>query len=119
MWEFVYDTLTHGSNLDPTWAQKMFLGLIFQEFCDFSGTWDSRYWLFLRMQFMQKFWVLVIFFGFLAVNWALKWTKTVNFSCIPFELKFKFLKDFSNIVFFLLENTYGQSFSKIKQYLGE
>ena len=57
-------------------------------------------------------------FGFLAVNLAPKWTETVNFSWIPFEPKFKILKDFSNTVFFLLETTYGKSFSKIKQYLG-
>ena len=59
------------------------------------------------------------FFGFLAVNWAPKWTKTVNFSCIPYEPKFMILKDFPNIVFFLLDITSGQSFNKIKQYLGE
>ena len=47
--------------------------------------------------------VLSNIFGFLAVNWALKWTKTVNFGCIPFEPKFKILKDFSNTVFVLLE----------------
>ena len=40
---------------------------------------------------------------FLAVNWALKWTKTLNFGCIPFEPKWKILKDFSNTVFVLLE----------------
>ena len=43
MWEFMNDTLTNGGNLDPNWAQKMFLGLILQLFCDFSGTWDLRY----------------------------------------------------------------------------
>ena len=37
------DPLTHGGNLDPIWTQKMFFGLILQEFCDFSGTWDLRY----------------------------------------------------------------------------
>ena len=58
-------------------------------------------------------------FGFLEVNCASKWTKTVNFGCIQFQPKFKILKDFSNIVFALLETTYGQSFSNIKQYLGE
>ena len=47
--------------------------------------------------------VLNNIFGFLAVNSALKWTKTVNFECIPFEAKFKILKDFSNTVFVLLE----------------
>ena len=52
-------------------------------------------------------------FGFPAVNWAPKLTDTVNFSCIPVE------PDFSNTVFFLLEATYCQSFSKIKQYLWE
>ena len=58
-------------------------------------------------------------FVFLAVNWVPKWTETVNFSYIPFEPKFKILKDFLNTVFFLLETTNGQSFSKIEQYLGE
>ena len=43
MWEFVNDPLTHGGNLDPIWAQKMFFGLIFEEFYDFPGTWDMRY----------------------------------------------------------------------------
>ena len=33
------------------------------------------------------------------VNWAPKWAETVNFNCIPFEPKFKVLKDFSNAVF--------------------
>ena len=43
MWEFVNDPLTHGGNLDTIWAQKMFFGLIFEEFCDFPGTWDMHY----------------------------------------------------------------------------
>ena len=51
------------------------------------------------------------------VNWASVWTGIVNFNCIPFEPNFKILKDFSNILFFLLETTYG-IFSKIKQFLG-
>ena len=51
-------------------------------------------------------------FGFPAVNWAPKWTKTVNFCCIPFEPKFRILKDFSNTEFFLSETTYGQSFQQ-------
>ena len=58
-------------------------------------------------------------FGFPEVNWAAKWPKTVNFSCIPFEPKFRILKDFSSTVFFLLETSYGRIFSKIKEYLGE
>ena len=38
-------------------------------------------------------------FGFPAVNWAPKWTKTVNIGCIPFEPKCENLKDFSNSVY--------------------
>ena len=47
--------------------------------------------------------VLSNIFDFLAVNWTLKWIKSVNFGCIPFEPKFKTLKDFSNTLFVLLE----------------
>ena len=43
-------------------------------------------------------------FGFSAVNWAPKLTKTVNFVCIPFEPKLKLLKDYSNTMFALLED---------------
>ena len=32
------------------------------------------------------------------VNWAPKRVNTVKFTCVPFESKFKFLKDFSNSV---------------------
>ena len=37
------ESLAHGGNLDPMWAQKMFFGLNFQEFRDFSRTWDLHY----------------------------------------------------------------------------
>ena len=47
-------------------------------------------------------------FGFPGVNWLPKWTKTVSFGCVPFEPKFKILKDFSNIVFVLLEASYSK-----------
>ena len=57
-------------------------------------------------------------FGFLTVNWAAKWVKTVNFGCFSFEPKFKILKDFRNTVFVLLRTTSG-NFSKIEQFLGE
>ena len=56
--------------------------------------------------------------GFLAVNWAPKWTKTVNFGCVPFESKFKILKDFWNTAFVLLSYT-SDHFSEIEQYLRE
>ena len=42
-------------------------------------------------------------FGFPAVDWVAKWTKTVNFQCVTFEPNFKILKDFSNNVFVLLD----------------
>ena len=47
--------MTPGGNLNPFWPQKMFFCLISQEFCDFSGTCDLRYLIFLRMQFFQNF----------------------------------------------------------------
>ena len=46
--------------------------------------------------------VLSNIFGFPMVNWAPKWTKTVSFGCVPFEPKFKVLKDLSNTVFFFI-----------------
>ena len=58
-------------------------------------------------------------FGFPVVDCAPKWNKTVNFGCLPFTQKFKNLKDFLNTVFFLLETTSGQNFSKTEQCLGE
>ena len=44
-------------------------------------------------------------FAFLAVNWAPKWTKTLdqNFQCVPSEPNFKILKNFSSNVFVLLD----------------
>ena len=44
----------------------------------------------------------MIFLG--PETWTPKWTKTVNFACVPFESKFKLLKEFSNTVSALLEN---------------
>ena len=57
-------------------------------------------------------------FGFPVVNWTPKWTKTVNFGCVLFDPKLKILKDFPNTVFVLMGTTSGQTFNKIKQYLG-
>ena len=62
MWEFVYDTLTHGGNLDPIWVQKMFLGLIFQEFCDF---WDLG----LTLMIIRKDAVYAEILGFSNIFW--------------------------------------------------
>ena len=49
-------------NLSPT----MFFCLILQGFCDFSGVWDLRYLILLRILLLQKFWFLAIF---LVVQW--------------------------------------------------
>ena len=67
-----------------------------QEFCDFSGTWD----LFDTPKdvLFPETLVLSNIFGFPAMNWVPKWTKTVNFGCIPFEPKFKIWNDFLNSV---------------------
>ena len=37
-------------------------------------------------------------FSFPVVNWFSKWNKTVKLGCVPFDSKFKLLKDFSNTV---------------------
>ena len=42
-------------------------------------------------------------FNFPVVNWDPKWNKTINFGCLPFILKFKILKGFSNSLFIIGE----------------
>ena len=49
-------------------SKNDFFCLISQEICDFSVIWDLRHLIFLRTQFLQKFWFLAIF----LVNWAPK-----------------------------------------------
>ena len=105
----------HGKNLDPIWASNFFFlffnfYLILQEFCDFSGTWNLHYLIFLRMQFFKNFWFSAKFLVFRQLNWTQKWTKTINFQCIPFEPNFKILNDFSSNVFVLLDQLWS-SFS--------
>ena len=51
-------------------------------------------------------------FGFPGVNWIPKWTKTVNFRCVPIDSKFKLLKDFSNTVLVLLEEYLWSKFQQ-------
>ena len=58
LWENFWSPfgVTPGGNLDPIWAPpKYFFYLILQEFCDFSGTWDLYYLIFLSKYFWQKF----------------------------------------------------------------
>ena len=51
----------HGGKLDSLWVPIFFFFLVLQEFCKLSQTWDLRYLIFLRMQFLQKFRFLAIF----------------------------------------------------------
>ena len=46
--------------------------------------------------------------GFPGVNFAQRWTKTVNFEYVPFPPKFEFLKYFSSSIFWMLRNTSGE-----------
>ena len=75
------------------------------------------------MPFLQKFWQQYFWFSSGKVcpnmDWNCNFNYNWNFNYIPFEPKFKILKDFSNTVFFLMETTSGQSFSRIKQYFRE
>ena len=52
------------------------------------------------------------------VNWALKWNITVNYRCVPFEPKFKILKDFSNTVFVILEDYLWSKFLQDRKIFG-
>ena len=58
-------------------------------------------------------------FFFLVVNWAQKWTKTLNFGYVPFVLKHLILKHCSHPVFALWWNTSGPNLNKFEPYLGE
>ena len=80
-------------NLYPIWAQNVCFWLILQEICYFF--WDLRIIFFDIPKDVGFPEILVVsnIFGFLAVCWAPKWTKT-KFTCVPFESKFKLLKDF-------------------------
>ena len=96
---------SYGSILGPIWppVPQFFFCLILPEFCDFSGVLYLRYLIFLRMRFLQKFWVLATFLVFWWFSNSFgtlgpKMDKTYNFGCVPFDLKFKILKDFPNTV---------------------
>ena len=56
---------------------------------------------------------------FSGVNWAQKWTKTVNFGYVSFPLKDISFKDSSYSVIYSSYSTSGPNFSKIGAYLGE
>ena len=98
-------TLLHspiGAIWTQFWAPNLFR-LILQELWFF---WDLGLTLFdvPKDAVFAETLVFSSIFGFWAVNWASKWTKTINFQCVPFEPNFKILKDyFSNNVLVLLD----------------
>ena len=57
--------------------------------------------------------------GFLGVNWAQKWTRTINFGYIMFPLKQLILKDCSETAFVLWKMYLWSNFSKRESYLRE
>ena len=110
MWGFLM-TLWHsprggGGDLDPIWASKFSLS--------FTRTmwflWDLALMLFGIPKDVVFAEILVFsnIFGFPAVNWAPKWTKTVDFQCVLFEPNFKSLKDFPSSVFVLLNSLWSK-----------
>ena len=56
--------------------------------------------------------------SFLGVNWAQKWTKTVNFGYVPFPLKHFILRDCSEAVFFLWEIYHWLKFQQTRVIFG-
>ena len=56
---------------------------------------------------------------FPGVNWAQRWTKTVNFGFVPFTLNDISFRDSSYSVIGSSYSTSGPNFSKIGLYLGE
>ena len=75
-------------DLDTIWTQIFFFFfffLILQEFCDLGLTlFDIP-----NDVVFAEILVLSNIFGFLVVNWAPGWTKTVNFRCVLFENKYE------------------------------
>ena len=104
MWEFLITLWrSHRGNLDPIWSPKNVFLFNFTRILWFF--WDVGLTLFdiPKDAVFAKILVFSNIYGFPAANCAPKWNKTVNFGCLPFKLKFKILKDFSNTLFVLLE----------------
>ena len=80
-------TKSYGSNLDTIWA-AIFLKLILKEFCDFSGTWNLRYLIFLRTQCLQKIWFQANFW-FSGSKLGPKMNQNDKFSVRPVWDKFQ------------------------------
>ena len=100
-----------GGNLDPIWPPKKVFFLNFTRIMWYF--WGLRLTLFdIYKDVVAEMLVFSNPFGFAVVNW-------VPFGCVPFESKFKTLKDFSSTTLFLLATTSGQNFSRIEQYFGK
>ena len=66
-------------------------------------------------------WKILVFgniLGFLGVNWAQKWTKTVNFGYVSFPLKHFILKDCSETAFLLWETYLWLKFQQTRAIFG-
>ena len=119
MWEFVL-TLWAGprGQFRPFWAQKMGFFIIFIKILwfilDLGLVWfDSP-----KNVVSGKILVFGSIFCFPGVNWAQKWTKTVNSEYIPFVLKHLILKDCSHTIFVLQKTTSSEIFNKMEPYFG-
>ena len=118
------DPLIHGGILNPIWAQKMFSYLNFTRILWFF--WDLR----LTLLIIRKdavFAEILAFsniFGFPVVKCAPIWTETVTLTTTETLTTFhlsqnsRFWRIFQTL-FFFMETTSGQSFSRIKQYFRE
>ena len=97
----------------------IFFCLILPEFCDFSGVLYLRYLIFLRMRFLQKFWVLATFLVFWWFSNSFgtlgpKMDKTYNFWVRSIWSKIQNFEGFSKHCA-LLETTSGQNLREIEE----
>ena len=67
----------------------LFFGLILQEFVIFNG--PGTLFDIPKDTVFAEILIISNIFDFPVVNWAPKWTKTVNFGCVLFEPQFKIL----------------------------
>ena len=88
-----------------------FFCLILQEFCDFFGIWDLHRFIFIRMQFLQKFWFQQ-YFWFFGDELGPKMDQNYKLWGVQFEPKCKILRDFSNAMFVLFGGVTAQKPTK-------
>ena len=95
-------------NLNPFWAPQKFFWLNLTRILWFF--WNLGFMLFDIPQDVVFAEILIFssIFGFPVVNWAPKWTKTINIGRVPFEPKCKILKDFSNSFCLIGDNLWSK-----------